>query len=55
MMGSEVYSVMGFAMAATININPISTFLFYCVIFQLIQFVLTCAVPGLIYGKIKQA
>jgi len=53
-MGVVVYSVMGFAMAAKIDINPISTFLFYSVIFQLIQFVLTGAVLGLIYGKIKQ-
>lgn len=52
--GAVVYSVMGFAMAAKIDINPISTFLFYSVVFQLIQFVLTGAVLGLIYGKINQ-
>jgi len=55
MMGTVVYSVMGFAMAAKIDINPISTFLLYSIIFQLIQFVLTGAVLGLIYGKIKQS
>jgi len=54
-MGVVVYSVMGFAMAAKIDINPISTFLFYNFIFQLIQFVLTGAVLGLIYGKINQS
>ncbi len=54
-MGAVVYSVMGIAMAAKIDINPISTFLFYSVIFQLIQFVLTGAVLGLIYGKINKA
>lgn len=52
--GAVVYSVMGFAMAAKIDINPISTFLLYSVIFQLIQFVLTGAALGLIYGKIDQ-
>jgi hypothetical protein len=53
-MGTLVYSVMGFAMAAKIDINPITTFLFYGAVFQLIQFVLTGAVLGLIYGKINQ-
>lgn len=53
MMGVMVYSVMGFAMAAKIDINPISTYLLYSVIFQLIQLVLTGAVLGLIYGKIR--
>jgi len=52
--GAVVYSAMGFAMAAKIDINPISTFLLYSAIFQLIQFVLTGAVLGLIYGKINQ-
>ncbi len=47
--GSVVYSVMGLAMAAKININPISTFLLYSAIFQCIQFVLTGAALGLIY------
>ena len=50
--GSIVYSVMGFAMAAKIDINPISTYLLYNLAFQFIQFVLTGAVLGLIYGKI---
>ena len=54
LIGAVVYSVMGFAMAAKIDINPISTFLFYNVIFQLIQFVLTGAALGLIYGYINK-
>ena len=52
--GAVVYSVMGFAMVAKIEINPISTFLFYSVIFQIIQFVLTGAALGLIYGDINK-
>ena len=52
--GSVVFSVMGFAMAAKININPISTFLVYSFIFQCIQFVVTGAVLGLIYGRIRE-
>ena len=54
LMGAVVYSVMGFAMAAKIDINPISTFLFYSVVFQLIQFTVTGVVLGLIYGKVNQ-
>ncbi|MBV1881526.1 MAG: hypothetical protein KUG82_07825 [Pseudomonadales bacterium] len=50
-MGAVVYSVMGFAMAAKVDINPISTYLVYNLAFQLIQFVLTGAALGLIYGK----
>jgi len=52
--GAIVYSVMGFAMAAKIDINPISTYLLYNLAFQFIQFVFTGAVLGLIYGKINQ-
>ncbi|PHS69354.1 MAG: DUF1761 domain-containing protein [Methylophaga sp.] len=51
--GAVVYSVMGFAMAAKIDINPISSFLFYSVIFQFIQFVLTGAALGAIYADKK--
>lgn len=54
LMGTIVYSVMGFAMAAKIDINPISTFLLYSVIFQLFQCVLTGVALGLIYGKVTQ-
>ncbi len=52
--GAVVYSALGFAMAAKIDINPISTFLFYSIAFQVIQFVLTGAALGLIYGRINQ-
>ena len=52
--GMVVYSVMGFAMAAKIDINPISTFLFYSLIFQCIQFVITGTALGLIYGRIHE-
>lgn len=52
--GAIVYSVMGFAMAAKIDINPISTYLLYNLAFQFIQFVVTGAVLGLIYGKIDR-
>lgn len=51
MIGLIVYSVMGFAMAAKIDINPISTFLIYGIIFQFIQFVVTGTALGLIYGR----
>ena len=48
--GLMVYTVMGFTMAAKINISPISTFIIYSAIFQFIQFVITGAALGLIYG-----
>lgn len=50
--GAVVYSVMGFAMTAKIDINPISTYLLFNLVFQSIQFVLTGAALGLIYGDI---
>jgi len=52
-MGTIVYSIMGFATVAKIDINPISTFLIYGFVFQVIQFVLTGVALGLIYGKNK--
>ena len=51
--GAVIFSVMGFATAAKININPVSTFLIHSVIFQIIQFVLTGTALGLIYGRIE--
>ena len=48
-MGAVVYSVMGFAMAAKIDINPTSTFLIYSALFQIIQFILTGTALGFIY------
>jgi len=50
-MGSVVYSVLGFAMAAKIDINPISTFLLYSLMYQFIQYVITGSVLGFIYGR----
>jgi len=41
--------VMGFATAAKIEIEPISSFLAYHTVFQLIQFVLTGTALGWIY------
>jgi len=52
-MGAIVYSVMGLAMVAKVNINPISTYLVYNLAFQLIQYTITGIALGLIYGKIK--
>lgn len=52
--GVVVYSVMGLAMVAKIDINPVSKFLFYSIAFQFIQFVLTGAALGLIYGRVSK-
>ena len=49
--GLLIYTVMGFATAAKMNINPVFTFLIYHTIFQSIQFTVTGAALGLIYGK----
>lgn len=49
--GLVIYSVMGFATVAKFNINPISTFLIYHTIFQLLQFIVTGAAIGLIFGR----
>ncbi|MFQ5443024.1 MAG: hypothetical protein ACE5EK_00265 [Nitrospinales bacterium] len=49
--GLMTYTAMGFATAAKIQIEPISTFLLYHTVFQFIQFVLTGAALGLIYGR----
>ena len=51
--GLLIYTVMGFATAAKIMINPVYTFLIYHTIFQLIQFILTGTALGLIYGRIN--
>ncbi len=51
--GAIVYSVMGFAMAAKIDINPISTYLLYNLMFQSIQFVITGSMLGMIFGRFK--
>lgn len=49
--GLLIYTVMGFATVAKMNIEPISTFLLYHTAFQVIQFLITGAALGLIYGK----
>lgn len=49
--GLMTYTAMGFATAAKIQIEPISTFLIYHTTFQFIQFTLTGTALGLIYGK----
>ncbi|MCL4677619.1 MAG: DUF1761 domain-containing protein [Alphaproteobacteria bacterium] len=49
--GLLVYSVMGFATAAKMDINPVSTFLLYHTAFQFLQFTITGAALGLIYGR----
>ncbi|TQV88459.1 DUF1761 domain-containing protein [Aliikangiella coralliicola] len=47
--GLMTYSAMGFATAAKIEIEPVSQFLTYHTIFQIIQFSLTGAALGWIY------
>lgn len=51
--GLLIYTVMGFATAAKMNIEPVSTFLIYHTMFQCIQFGVTGAALGLIYGKMR--
>lgn len=51
--GLMTYTAMGFATAAKFNIDPVSQFLLYHTIFQFIQFTLTGAALGWIYGQIK--
>lgn len=49
--GLLVYTAMGFATAAKIQIEPVSQFLMYHTVFQLIQFTLTGAALGWIYRR----
>ena len=49
--GLMTYTAMGFATAAKIQIEPVSQFLLYHTVFQAIQFTLTGAALGLIYGQ----
>lgn len=51
--GLMTYTAMGFATAAKIEINPISTFLLYHTVFQTIQFVMTGTALGLIFKQPK--
>jgi hypothetical protein len=52
LIGVVIYSVMGFAMAAKVDINPISTYLYLNAIFQVIQFVMTGCALGFIYRNL---
>ena len=52
--GLLIYTVMGFATVAKMNIEPVSTFLIYHTIFQAIQFTVTGAALGLVYGRKAQ-
>jgi len=52
--GLMTYSVMGFAMAAKMQIEPIAQFLLYHTAFQAIQFVLTGAALGFIFKQSNQ-
>jgi hypothetical protein len=49
--GLLVYTAMGFATAAKIQIEPVTQFLLYHTIFQLIQFTMTGAALGWIYRR----
>jgi hypothetical protein len=49
--GLLVYTTQGFAMAAKIDINPVSTYLVYHTIFQAIQFIIAGAALGAIFGR----
>ncbi len=49
--GLLIYTVMGFATAAKFEINPIATFLTYHTVFQLLQFTISGAALGLIFGR----
>jgi len=50
--GLMVYTMMGFTTAAKMVIEPVSTFLVYVTIYQLVQFIVTGSALGLIYGRI---
>ena len=50
--GLLIYSVMGLAIPAKMNIEPIGEYLAYHTVFQTIQFLLTGAALGMIYGRI---
>lgn len=49
--GLLIYTVMGFGTAAKFNIEPIGTFLAYHTVFQFLQFTITGAALGLIFGR----
>ena len=49
--GLLIYTVMGFATAAKFNIEPVSRFLLLHTVFQTIQFIVTGAALGMIFGR----
>ena len=49
--GLLVYTTQGLATAAKFDINPVSTYLVYHTVFQFMQFILTGAALGAIYGR----
>lgn len=49
--GLLIYTVMGFATVAKFNIVPVTTFLAYHTAFQFLQFTITGAALGLIFGR----
>lgn len=50
--GLLIYSVMGLAIPAKMNIEPIGEYVAYHTVFQAIQFLLSGTALGLIYGRI---
>ena len=52
--GLLVYTTQGFAMAAKIDIDPVSMYLAYHTVFQTIQFVLAGAALGAIFGRLPR-
>lgn len=51
--GLLVYTVMGFATAAKLRIEPVGEFLAYHTAFQTLQFVFTGAALGAVYGRLR--
>lgn len=49
--GTMTYSAMGFATAAKFNIEPVTTFLAYHTVFQVLQFTFTGMALGVIYKQ----
>lgn len=49
--GLMTYTAMGFATAAKFQIEPVSTFLLYHTVFQVMQFILTGTALGLIFKE----
>lgn len=52
--GLLIYTVMSFATVAKFEIFPVTTFLAYHTVFQFLQFSLSGAALGLIFGRMNQ-